>query len=168
MADTTASLTAKNISSAQSSSWAYKGARVMTLHKALILVTLAACVGPTSSAQLEVREIRFAAGKISATVSDAVVRGQRHLWSFDARAGQRATVTVTAPENNAVFQIWQPGARVKAGAFLEVEGEALPGAAEGHDARRWEGRLPLTGSYLVIVGPSRGNAEYRLTVTLPP
>jgi len=121
---------------------------------------------PQPATQPTVRELRFASGRTAATVSDAVVRGEKHLWSFEARAGQEATVAIRAPERNAVFQIWRPGARIAAVAPVEIEGEALPGAGEAQDARRWQGRLPASGRYLVVVGPSRGNASYTLTLQI--
>ena len=71
-------------------------------------------------------------------------------------------------EDNAVFQVYTPGARAKRGDYgVEIGGsKALPGAGEGQDAKRWSGVLPVTGTYLVVVGPIRGNATYKLRVTV--
>ena len=44
--------------------------------------------------------------------------------------------------------------------------KALLGAGEGEDCKRWSGVLPDTGTYLVVVGPTRGNATYTLTVAI--
>ena len=69
--------------------------------------------------------------------------------------------------NNAVFQVHAPGARPETRDYgLEIVGQALAGAGEGDDATRWTGTLPQSGSYLVVVGATRGNASYRLTVTI--
>jgi len=114
-----------------------------------------------------VRPIRFAPGTSGAVVQDSVVRGEVHLWSLAARAGQTLTARIAAAEDNAVFQLYAPGARVTlADGVAEITGTALPGAGEGEDATRWSGRLPADGSYLFVVGGTRGNASYRLDVTV--
>ena len=114
-----------------------------------------------------IEPIRFAHGASSAEVEGAVIRGERALYSFKARAGQHASLRISALEDNAVFQLYAPGAKPEMRDFvLEIRGNALPGADEGEDAVRWEGALPASGAYLLVVGPTRGNAEYRLTVTI--
>ena len=115
-----------------------------------------------------VEPIRFARGASSAEVRGAVVRGERALYSVEARGGQRMSLRIAALENNAVFQVYAPGAVPRTGddAVLEVAGEALPGAGEGDDGTRWTGVLPRSGAYLVVVGATRGNATYRLAVTI--
>jgi hypothetical protein len=49
-----------------------------------------------------------------------------------------------------------PGARAEHRDYgVEIVGaKALPGAAEGEDAKTWSGVLPATGAYLVVVGPT--------------
>lgn len=64
------------------------------------------------------------------------------------------TVRITALENNAVFQIENPHAK-----YLE-------GASEEDDATRVTVSLPDGGDYRIIVGGTRGNASYRLTVSI--
>lgn len=114
-----------------------------------------------------IEPIRFARGASSAEVRGAVVRGERALYSIDAREGQRMSLHIRAVENNAVFQVYAPGARPETrDAVLEIVGEALPGAGEGEDATRWTGKLPRSGAYLLVVGATRGNATYTLTVTI--
>lgn len=90
------------------------------------------------------------------TLRGAVVRGDRDRYSIRVRAGQRLTVRITAGEHNAVFQIISPN------------GHFLPGAGEGMDAMGWQGRLRLSGTYTIVVGGSRGNATYTLTVSRTP
>jgi hypothetical protein len=100
-------------------------------------------------------------------VEGAVIRGERALYSFKARAGQHASLRISALEDNAVFQLYAPGAKPETRDFvLKVRGKALPGAAEGEDAVQWGGALPDSGAYLLVVGPTRGNAQYRLTITI--
>jgi hypothetical protein len=50
--------------------------------------------------------------------------------------------------------------------LLEFHGKSLHGAADGEDATRWTGRLPRTGTYLIVVGGTRGNARYSMDVKI--
>jgi hypothetical protein len=112
--------------------------------------------------------IRFEQGASGKDLSGAVIRGERSLYSLDARSGQRLNVSISAAEDNAVFQIYGPGARAERRDYgVEIlGGKTLPGAGEGDDAKKWSGFLPDTGMYLVVVGPTRGNATYTLTVLI--
>ena len=114
----------------------------------------------------DVRPIHFERGAGSAVVSGAVVRGTRDVLSFEARKGQSAKIVVTSIENNAVIAIWRPGAKVSFGEFVDVEGRTLPGVAEENDANSWRGRLPESGSYLIVVGPTRGNTTYKMKIVI--
>ena len=114
-----------------------------------------------------VQPIRFARGASSAEVSGAVIRGERALYSVAARAGQHMSLRLSAVEDNAAVQIYEPGAKLERSKDgLEVAGKALPGAGEGDDATRWAGTLPETGTYLLVIGPTRGNATYHLTIAI--
>jgi hypothetical protein len=121
-----------------------------------------------SANQVPVEVIRFDPGASSKDISGAVIRGERSLYSIGARGGQRLSVTITAAEDNAVFQIYPPGVQaVHRDYGVEIVGaKALPGAAEGEDAKTWNGILPATGAYLIVVGPARGNATYTLKVAI--
>lgn len=99
-------------------------------------------------------EIRFRRGTTSATVHGAVVRGTRDVYVLGAAAEQRLRAELTALEDNAVFTICAP------------DGSALAGTEEGRDAAAWNGVLPVTGTYTIFIGPTRGNASYRLTVEI--
>jgi hypothetical protein len=101
------------------------------------------------------KKIRFAKGKSSATVSGAVVRGDRDRYFLGARQGQTMTVSITSLEDNAVFQI-----------YLDGEQETLDGAGEGDDATSWTGELPADSNYVIVVGGTRGNASYSLKVSI--
>ena len=121
----------------------------------------------TAAPAQDATPIRFARGSSGAAVAGSVVRGERALYSLEARAGQTLTARISAPENNAVFQLYAPGARAALrDGMLEITGQALPGAGDGADARGWQGRLPADGAYLFVVGGTRGNARYRLDVTV--
>lgn len=114
------------------------------------------------------KAIFFATGSTRGTVGGQVTRGARHLYTVKALAGQIMTVNVTAPDDNIVFQVYEPGAEVTrdADGLLQFTGSALSHAADGDDATRWSGRLPRTGSYLIVVGSTRGNARYSMDVKI--
>ena len=46
------------------------------------------------------------------------------------------------------------------------EEEALPGAGDGDDAMNWSGKLPIDNEYVIVVGGTRGNATYALTISI--
>jgi hypothetical protein len=102
----------------------------------------------------DTKRIKFAKGKSSATVSGAVIRGDRDTYILGARGGQTMTVRITSLENNAVFQIEGPS------------GEDLERAGETDDATNVRAVLPENGDYRIIVGGTRGNATYKLTVSI--
>jgi hypothetical protein len=101
------------------------------------------------------KKILFAGGESSATIKGAVIRGDRDRYLLGAKKGQTMSVKITAEEDNAVFQVYRPG-----------EKEALPGAGESDDAKDWSGELPADGEYVIVVGGTRGNASYSLTVSI--
>ena len=102
------------------------------------------------------RDLEFAAGASSATVKNAVIRGESDGYRVRAKAGQTLILRVTSLEDNAVFQVYLPGQKEK----------TLPGAGEEDDAKSWQGKLPQTGVYRIVVGGTRGNAEYTLRVEI--
>jgi hypothetical protein len=101
------------------------------------------------------QRVSFPSGGTSAVREGAVVRGERVRYLLDARAGQRMIVHISSLEDNAVFQVYEPG--------LE---QTLDGAGEGDDATDWSGELPVDGDYTIVVGGTRGNASYRLEVMI--
>lgn len=100
------------------------------------------------------KRVKFARGKTSTVVSGAVIRGDNDAYTLGAKSGQKMTVKITSVEKNAVFQIQAPN-----GVFLD-------GAGEGDDATNWSGELPKNGDYKIIVGGTRGNATYKLTIAV--
>lgn len=114
------------------------------------------------------RKFFFATGSTRGTAAGHVLRGRRDLYSLQAQAGQIMTVTLTAPDDNAVFQVWEPDTAIGRDAddVLEFKGKALHGASETDDATRWTGRLPRTGTYLISVGSTRGNARYSMDIKI--
>jgi hypothetical protein len=133
---------------------------------ALLSLCPAFAADPAPQPAPKARPIFFPKGSTDGTVGGHVLRGNRDLYSLAAAKGQLLTVTITAPDGNAVFQIYEPGAKVQRDpdGVLEIIGKALPAADDGDDATRWSGRLPRTGTYLIVIGSTRGNARYSIDV----
>ena len=77
------------------------------------------------------------------------MRGDRDVYLLTADGGQTMTVNITSLEDNAVFDIVTPS-----GLILDTE---------SMDTRQL---LPHRGDYQIIVGGTRGNATYELTVAI--
>jgi hypothetical protein len=137
-----------------------------------ILATLLACVpvclGASAAEPIpSPKPIFFARGALTGTVGGHVRRGEPALYSLKASAGQILTVTLTAPDDNAVFQLYEPDTAIgrDAEGMLMFKGPPLHGAAAaGEDPTRWQGRLPRAGTWLLVVGSTRGNARYSMDV----
>ena len=114
------------------------------------------------------KKIFFATGSTRGMAGGHVQRGARDLYSLTASAGQSMTVTLTTPDDKAVFQIYEPGTTLgrDADGILEFHGASLHVAGDGNDATRWSGRLPRTGTYLIAVGSTRGNARYSMDIRI--
>jgi hypothetical protein len=124
-------------------------------HRLLALVFICAFACSSISGQGVKRKVRFAKGASSTTIRNAVVRGDQDRYYIGAKAGQTMTVKITSTEKNAVFQIYFHG-----------EEESLPGAGDGDDAMNWSGKLPIDNEYVIVVGGTRGNATYALTISI--
>jgi len=120
----------------------------------VILLAFALSLTSVSAADGVNKRLRFARGKSSVVVSGAVVRGDRDTYTLGAKAGQMMRVKIASNEKNAVFQI------------QDADGNFLAGAGETDDAMNWSGELPIAGDYKIIVGGTRGNASYRMTVSI--
>lgn len=127
--------------------------RALLLLLALVVIDHAgAPFVANAAAEGIVSRVRFARGDAAATLRGAVVRGDIDVYMLRANAGQRMTVTISSTENNAVFQIKGP------------DGAELAGARSGDDVMNWSGELSRSGDYRIVVGGTRGNATYKLTV----
>jgi hypothetical protein len=93
-------------------------------------------------------KMRFAPGKNGATVNNSVVRGTRDTYLVYAKARQTMRVNISSVEKNAVFDIIGPNGRTIA-----------------QERTSWNGTLPATGDYQIVVGGTRGNASYTLRVS---
>jgi hypothetical protein len=114
------------------------------------------------------KEVSFAKGSNSTLIAASVVRGESDQYFLTGKAGQKMEVSLSAMEKNAAFAIYQPGYKAgkDADGILEIKGAALPGAGEGEEATAWKGVLPSSGKYLILVGGTRGNAIYKLKITI--
>jgi hypothetical protein len=121
----------------------------------LALVFICAFAFSSVSADGVKKKVRFAPGTSSTTIRGAVVRVDRDRYYVGAKAGQTMSVKITSTEKNAVFQIYFHG-----------EEESLPGAGDGDDATTWSGKLPIDNEYVLVVGGTRGNATYALTISI--
>ena len=123
------------------------------------MVMAASCDGP--------QPIRFKAGASQAQITGGIARGEIACLTMAARIDQQMVATVSSPEQNVVLQIYAPGWHIgKQDDVYAIRGMALPGVAEGSDAKAWHGRLPASGTYLVVLGTTRGGADYRLDVAI--
>lgn len=119
------------------------------------LLLLALVFASITSAQGINKRVKFAKGKSSATLSGGVVRGDRDNYIVGAKAGQTMTVKISSLEKNAVFQIQN-----------SRDGKYLKNAGETDDQTNWSGKLPDDGDYKIIVGGTRGNASYKLSIAI--
>lgn len=122
--------------------------------KVLIAVALLVSVAAEPIAKGVKRRVKFPRGASGVTLKGSVVRGDRDEYLLGAGKGQTMTVKITSVEDNAVFQIYAPN------------GRALEGADEGEDAMEWNGTLPRAGDYRIVVGGTRGNASYSLSIEI--
>ena len=95
------------------------------------------------------RRIQFNQGEISTTVIDSVVRGTRDIYLLRANQSQIMTISLTSLGNNAVFDLVSP--------------DNIILKAEVTDTNLV---LPINGDYKIIVGGTRGNANYNLYVEI--
>ncbi|MEO7658669.1 MAG: hypothetical protein ABIV48_03560, partial [Pyrinomonadaceae bacterium] len=80
--------------------------------------------------------------------------GDRDIYIVRGRGEQMMTVKITSREKNAVFQVQGPN------------GDYLQDAGEEDDAMLVTNSLPVNGDYKITVGGNRGNATYRLSVSI--
>ena len=115
-----------------------------------------------------VKEVKFPPGGNSTLIQGSIIRGESDQYFLTAKAGQKIEVSITAREKNAAFAIYQPGYKAgkDADGILEIKGATLKGAGEGEDATAWKGVLPGSGKYLILVGGTRGNAAYKLKISV--
>lgn len=141
-------------------------ARMLTKALALALILGAGGTSAASAVVDEQPEIRFRRGAVGASLNGAVVRGDRDIYPITAARGQRMTIDITSLEDNAVFQVYPPGTVYVRDEWDLWAFRGRPLRGTDGDTRTWSGVLPSGGQYLIVVGGTRGNAEYRLNVDI--
>jgi len=131
----------------------------MTVLTGLVSIKSAICpiicmATPVLAQESRLQRIQFAPGSNSATVETAVVLGTRDRYLLNARQGQVLTLKISSVEKNALFDVLTPPNRAGQRTTLK----------EG--VTHWQGKLPASGDYLVVVGSTRGNATYKLQVKI--
>ena len=139
----------------------------VTVFGVMDLVFCATCAAAPAASCDAPAALHFATGSSSGEVSGGVAQGELACWTVSAKSGQVMTATIGSTGQNAVMQVYQPGWKVaKADGDYRFTGKTLKGAAEGDDAMKWSGALPKTGSFLFVVGASRGASDYKLDVKI--
>ncbi len=139
----------------------------MTISRLLAFLLLGALTAGVCEAGVT-SEVTFEPGQDVTIIEQSIVRGDHDLYYLTAQAGQKMSVNLTVLEKNVVFAIYKPEAAVNydKDGTMAIKGASLPGAGEGNDAANWEGALPVSGKYLLVVAGTRGDAIYRLKITL--
>lgn len=127
----------------------------MTL--AVFALCAASLLPPGSSQAKDMKPIAFARGADSASFKGDIQGMDRDIYPIAAKAGQTMKVSVKNKLKLVLFHIQLPG---KSEAYL-------PGAGEENDATEWQGILPASGTYKIIVGAMRGkDTTYTLDVRI--
>lgn len=108
------------------------------------------------------KEIKFKRGSSSNTIEGAVVRGTTSEHFLKAGAGQVMEVQISSFANNAVFDL--AIYKNRSGKYVTLKNEA----------KSWYGELPYPGwskngktnVVKIIVGSTRGNADYTMTIKI--
>jgi hypothetical protein len=127
----------------------------LTRAAAFALALLLVAAVPASAQEQVIRRLRFARGSNSKVVKGQVSpEGNRYLYFFKARKGQRLTVRLVSDDGNAVADVMSHG-----------RFDANPVAEETVD---WTGRLPEAdaGEYSVEVRSTGGLAKYVLEIII--
>ena len=111
------------------------------------------------------KEFKLEKGRTSGTVSGCVNGANMDEYLLGAKQGQMMVVSIESEENNAVFDLY----------YLTDDGDngwKIVNGAGGDERKKWEGRLPSDGGvgksecYKIEVGKERGNACYKLKVSI--
>lgn len=94
--------------------------------------------------------VKFAKGKTSASYENAVIRGEQHTYLLGASAGQNMSVSISSLEDNAGFYILSP------------QQNYVGDGTDEDSTTSFDGELPESGNYKIVVTPTRGNATFKI------
>jgi len=108
------------------------------------------------------KEFKFKKGHSSGTVEGCVVGADMDEYSLEANQGQTMSVSIESEEDNAVFTLYYR---------TDNDWAVVKGAGDDEGVKEWKGRLPGDGigksdTYKIEVGKERGNACYKLKVSI--
>jgi len=126
----------------------------------LVVSVALTCFGQTAWSGIR-EEVKFKRGASSAEIDGGVVRGERDKYLLGAAKGQYLSVSISSLEDNAVFSVYPTGAKELADD--EMAGKPISSASE---VKAVTLQLPESGKYLILVGGTRGNANYKLSVAV--
>lgn len=107
----------------------------------------------TAQQESKVIRVKFATRATSRTYKSSVSHSV-NTYLVRARKGQTMSVTITSPNNRAVFSISRQ---------LEPDTDPIEIVT---DQKMWTSRLDITGDYDISVGAERSVATYTLTITV--
>jgi len=126
-----------------------------TIFLALLLL------GATQARAQECSRISFARGRTTAVINGKVDAKKSPCYELRARKGQHMivhlTVRGTSQKHNVYFQISPEPASA------EESTDVLPGAENVAD---WEGTVPYTNDYGIVVIANKGSFTFTLEVTI--
>jgi hypothetical protein len=124
------------------------------MSKKIIIVFFLVLISNAIFSKENSKTLKFEKGKISTIAQSVVIRGERDVYLFSAKPGQRISIAITSLEDNAVFEFLYQ----KNGVWEVYKGT--------QEARVWYGGLPKSesNSFKIKVGGTRGNASYELFV----
>lgn len=126
----------------------------------LLAIAVMALAPETGNAGVR-KEVRFAKGTSGTVIEGGVIRGERDRYLLGAAKGQYLSIKIESPEDNAVVDIYSPGAQDAD--ETDIKGSLLP---QGREVKSTTIQLPVSGQYMLVVGGTRGNAQYRLSVSV--
>jgi hypothetical protein len=136
-----------------------KSRRSMMKISATIFLALL-LLGATQARAQQCSRISFARGRTTAVIKGKVDAKKSPCYNLRARKGQQMivhlTVHGTSPKHNVYFQISPEPASA------EESTDVLPGA-EGVD---WEGTIPYTNDYGIVVIADKGSFTFTLEITI--
>lgn len=120
------------------------------MRKLLSLVTIFCLLAAIGWAQHNrTKRVQFASGADNASLQDGIARGETLTYLLGAGKDQTMVIAITSSEDNAVFDVFAPnGNKIGSGSMTE-EMDMV-----------WEGRLPMSGDYKVVVGSTRGGSSF--------